>query len=55
MLAQQDGWEWQIEFKMPPPKYSKRVPQPVLLEEEAREKYLERAREELLNECGDST
>jgi len=35
-LAKQDGWEWEPEFKMPLPKYSKIVPQPILLVEESR-------------------
>jgi hypothetical protein len=51
-LAKQDGWEWEPEFKMPLPKYSKIVPQPILLVEESRQKYLERARKELLSERG---
>jgi hypothetical protein len=51
-LSKQDGWEWEPEFKMLLPKYSKIVPKPVLLDEEARQKYLERARKELLNERG---
>jgi hypothetical protein len=51
-LAKQDGWGWEPEFKMPLPKYSTIVPQPVLLDEEARQKYLSRAREELADECG---
>jgi hypothetical protein len=51
-LAKQDGWEWEPEYKMPLPKYSKIVPRPVLLDDEARHKYLERARRELINERG---
>ena len=51
-LAKQDGWEWEPEFKLPLPKYSKIVLQRVLVDEEARQKYLKRAREELLNERG---
>jgi len=47
-LCKEDGFEWDLEFKMPLPKYSK-----VVLEQEARQKYRAHARQELLDECGD--
>jgi hypothetical protein len=51
-LSKEDGFEWDLEFKMPPPEYSKIVLRK-FLEQEARQKYLARARQELLDECGD--
>jgi len=51
-LSEEDGFEWDFEFKMPLPKYSKIVLRKILKEED-RQKYLTRAREDLLNECGD--
>jgi hypothetical protein len=50
-LCEQDGFVWDVEWKLPLPKYSKIVLRPVLKEEE-RHKYLARAREQLFKECG---
>jgi hypothetical protein len=46
-LAEQDGFEWELQYKMPLPKYSKRALRPHL-----DEKVRQRAREELRNACG---
>jgi hypothetical protein len=51
-LSKEDGFEWDLDLKGPQPEYSKIVLQK-LLEPEARQKYLARARQDLVNECGD--
>jgi hypothetical protein len=47
-LCEQDGFAWEMEFGPRPPKYSPIMLQPVLLDDAARDKYLARAREQLL-------
>jgi hypothetical protein len=50
-LCEEDGFEWDVEFKLPLPKYAPRRLRPIL-DEEGRCKYLARAREELHKESG---
>ena len=53
-LCEQDGADWDLEFKPPLPKYSK-IPLRPVLDEARRSEYLARAREQLLNECSGDT
>jgi hypothetical protein len=44
-LAEKDGFEWQLEFKLPLPPGAKRV-SPRILDDTGRERYLTLAREQ---------
>lgn len=52
-LCEQDGFEWELEFKRPLPKYTPIRCRPIL-DEQGRRKYLVRAQEELHKESGSS-
>jgi hypothetical protein len=51
-LCKQDGFEWDVELKMPVPDPTKITLRPILKEQD-RQKYLARAHSELSKECGD--
>ena len=52
-LAQQDGNDWQYEFKPPLPPGTK-IPLRAALDEAGQQRYLARAREQLIRESGDA-
>ncbi len=52
-LAKTDGFEWQLEWKMPIPDESKRMQRPIL-DDAGRERYLMLARQQLNQERGDA-
>jgi hypothetical protein len=49
-LCEQDGSEWDLEYKMPLPESAKPRLRPIL-GDEGRQKYLARARQQLLKDC----
>jgi hypothetical protein len=51
-LCEQDGYDWDLEFKPPMPMGTK-IRLKRFLDEAGRRKYLERAREQLLKECAE--
>ena len=51
-LCEEDGYDWDLEFKPAPPMGTKIKLKP-FLDEAGRRKYLARAREELLTECAE--
>ena len=52
-LAAKDGYEWQLEWKMPLPDKLKRIQRPIL-DDAGRERYLTLARQQLNQERDDA-